>query len=472
MNTEFSHRDSSSSLFVKTIIINILIFLLVIVKTNAEWIAIIGGLVIIAYIFLKAMSNPKEAMYLFLGIKFTFDSLWEIKIFELAGGSKIGLLELMILPAIFLIFVGNKMSRSLPKWPVGLSIVYLAWVLFAMLINEGLVDYSSFARQACLLFGLIIGLKYIGTIEDFQTVANLVFLSTVIPVFAAFLQCIPGGVFTGLPFLHFKMDLTRDIRISGLFYDSATMGMILIISLITNLYILQSGLVKRGLRILHVILIPVCIYIAIVGGTRSIIIISFAVVTLFLLPNLKRTILLLPLIFLAIYFSQPYMDKVFMKNTIEGINKAQVTEMLNETEYRTMFTGRVGIWQDIWGMHQSGTLGQQLLGTGLSSNAHSSYFFLLLQIGWLGLLFYLFYNFLIFIYLLRLNVPTYFFLTALCFLFSNLLMGISASTVIYTSFQIAVFFIMGACISIGTSISKEDTLIKVDNSAIEIGINT
>jgi hypothetical protein len=343
------------------------------------------------------------------------------------------------------------MSRSLPKWPVGLLMVYLAWVFCAMLINEeSFVDFNLLIRQACLLFGLIIGLKYVETFEDFQSAAYLAFLSTIIPVFVVFLQSITDPSID-LSFFHYKMANIRENRFSGLYYDPGTMGTVVIISLVTNLYLLQSAFVKRGFRSLHFIFIPVCIFITIAGGTRSIIFTSCALVALFLVTNIKRAVLILPLILLVIALSQPTLDKVFLKTSQEGLQQSRLTELLKETEYRTMFTGRVGLWQDILDKHKSGTWGQQLFGTGLSSNAHSTYFFLLLQIGWLGLLFYLFYHLLIIRHLLRLNIPRMFFITVLGVLFSNLLIGISLSTVSYTSFQITSFFILGAGISIGSS---------------------
>jgi hypothetical protein len=458
--------DGSSPLFIRICTINILIFLLVFVKTYSDDVATVGGLVIIGYVFLNALTNPKEAIYLFFGIKLTFDALWELKIFGLGFIGKIGLLELMILPVIYLTFFGKKMSRSLPKWPVGLIILYVTWVFCAMLFNDtSSVDVNLLIRQACLLFGLIIGLKYIETIEDFQTAAYFVFLSTIIPVLAALMQSTLGA-FIDLPFFHYKMDSTRGLRASGLFYDPATMGMVVIISLVMNLYLLQSNLVKQGFRNLHYLFIPVCIYVGIIGSTRSIIFTSLAVTSIFLISNIKRAVLLLPFILLTIILSQPYLENVFVKTSRENVHQSQFKEMLHETESRTMFTGRVGIWQDIWDKHKSITWVQQLFGTGMSSNAHSTYFFLLLQIGWLGLILYLFYHYRLIIYFARAQLPRMFIYILMGTVLSNLLMGISASTVNYTSFQIAISFIMGAGIAIAKAGTSEKIPIANTNPVI------
>jgi O-antigen ligase len=244
------------------------------------------------------------------------------------------------------------------------------------------------------------------------------------------------------------------------------MGMVVIISLVMNLYLLQSNLVKQGFRNLHYLFIPVCIYVGISCSTRSIIFTSLAVTSIFLISNIKRAVLLLPFILLTIILSQPYLENVFVKTSRENVHQSQFKEMLHETESRTMFTGRVGIWQDIWDKHKSITWVQQLFGTGMSSNAHSTYFFLLLQIGWLGLILYLFYHYRLIIYFARAQLPRMFIYILMGTVLSNLLMGISASTVNYTSFQIAISFIMGAGIAIAKAGTSEKIPIANTNPVI------
>ena len=447
----------SYSLFFRAFAIDILILVLVLFKQYSELVAIIGGMIIIAYIFFKGLSNPKEAIFIFFGIKLTFDALWEVKLVEIAGIGKIGLLEFMIIPIIFFSLFGPRIKDQVPKWPLVIGILYLAWVFGTMLINvESYLDLNLLVRQACLLFGLLIGMRYIESIEDLNTVTYLAFLSTVIPVLMALLQIILGPSIE-LEIFHYKMDSIRTYRSSGLYHDAGTNGMVIIVSLITNFYLLQTGLIKSAFHKFHIILIPVCIFIAIAGGTRSIIFITFLLITIFFVANIRQMLLIIPIILLVIIFSKPYLDAVFLKTEKEGVKAVNFTELLKETEYRTMFTGRVGIWQDIWYKHKSGTLRQQLFGTGLSSNAHSSYFFLLLQIGWLGLFLYLFYYFLIAGYLLKQNIPRMLFLFILGIFLANLLIGFSLSTVNYTSFQIATFSILGAGISIGSSRKSLDS---------------
>jgi len=446
---EFPQTEYANYLFRKALVINILIFLLVVLKVYAESYAIIGGIIIVGYIFLKGLSNPWEALFLFLGIKFTFDGLWDVKKFELVGNMSIGLLELMILPVLIWSLFGTKLKSSIPKWPIGLLIVYLVWIFFAMAINdESALDFNLFIRQSCLLLGLILGLKYIETIEALQTVFYLVFISTIIPVLVAFLQIILGPSID-LPFTHVTLDPTRGERIAGIYYDAATMGMVVIISLITNMYMLHSNVAKRKLLVLHYMFIPVSLYVAIAGGTRSIIVISLAATVVFIITNIKKSLFLLPFLLVAIFFSQPYIHQVITKSTKEGVTNVRTINIIDETENKYMFSGRVGVWQEVWYRYKSATPMQQIFGTGLSSNAHSSYFFLLLQIGALGLLLYLFYHFLIIKYLLKMNRST-------GALFSNLLMGISASTVNYTSFQIATSFIIGSVLALSFVSNSED----------------
>ena len=86
---------------------------------------------------------------------------------------------------------------------------------------------------------------------------------------------------------------------------------------------------------------------------------------------------------------------------------------------------------------------QKMFGTGLSSNAHSSYFFLLLQIGWVGLIFYIILHLGIFIEIWRFKRDKLQKTFTILLLSAFLLVGISLTTVIYTSFQWFVYILVG-----------------------------
>ena len=170
--------------------------------------------------------------------------------------------------------------------------------------------------------------------------------------------------------------------------------------------------------------------------------------------NIKKTFLILPLLLGVFFLSQPYIDKVVQRSAYDIKRPVELNQILQETEYRTMFTGRVGLWQDIWEKVKAGNPFQQLFGSGLSSNAHSSYFFLLLQIGWGGLIFYVLYHVLLFKDLFYKKIPKTQKLLAFLALASLLMIGFSASTVAYTSFQWIVYLIVGAALGMSSTLSR------------------
>jgi O-antigen ligase len=113
-----------------------------------------------------------------------------------------------------------------------------------------------------------------------------------------------------------------------------------------------------------------------------------------------------------------------------------------------MFTGRVSIWQEIWEKFNSGTSVQRLFGAGLTSNAHSSYFFLLLEIGWLGLIYYIiFHGILLFAFLKR-RIQAFSKILAIVSWSSILLIGFSATAVMNTSFQWISYMLIGSALII------------------------
>ena len=65
-----------------------------------------------------------------------------------------------------------------------------------------------------------------------------------------------------------------------------------------------------------------------------------------------------------------------------------IPHAFTDSKQATRFTGRARLWQDIIAEVDASSLAQQVFGTGRNSNAHSTYFFLLLKIGFAGLAFY------------------------------------------------------------------------------------
>jgi O-antigen ligase len=157
------------------------------------------------------------------------------------------------------------------------------------------------------------------------------------------------------------------------------------------------------------------------------------------------------------FFAQPYLAYIVNKSSQDFLKPIEIKELLSEKDYRTMLTGRIGIWQDIWNKFNSGDFGQRLFGTGLNSNAHSSYFFLLLQIGWFGLIFYVVFHSALFLSLWNKKIQNIQKTTALLALISLLLIGISLTTVMYTSFQWLIYLLIGGVLNLKNTESKYAT---------------
>lgn len=439
------------SLIKEAIFFNTGIFCLLIFKPKSAFIPLIGGLIIIVYITFSALRNPVKAVFLFMGIKLTFDALWETEPFLVLEIGKLGLLELFIIPVIYLALFGPKIKRETTKLPFICAIVYIAWIILATLLNkDSSLDVSLLGRQSSLLFGLILGMKYIKDLDEFNTVIYLVFCSTIIPVLVSLSQIVIGSS-VNLNIFHYKLVDVRDFRYSGLYYDPATMGMISVLSLLCNLYLLRYGIVERKYKLFHLFFILGNILVTLSGGTRSVISVSLLLVIVFLITNLRKAVFILPLVLLITFISKPYIEGALLKTEMEIPGKLIFREMLLEPEYRIAFTGRVGIWQDIWERFNAGSILEKLFGSGLSSNAHSSYFFLLLQIGLLGLMFYILFLILLSYEIFKRKISRSLKLVAVFSLISVSLIGLSASTVTYTSFQWIVFFIAGVALAIETS---------------------
>jgi len=237
-NLTFKHNQ----IMIETIIINVLIIVLVFISQYSFVPAAIGGFSIILYLTMTALTRPAKSFFLIFGIKLTFDALWFLKL-PFPEYERFKLLELFMIPMIFLVFVGPKLSRQSLRWPIWCSLFYVLWVILAMLLNGNDLDLSLLIRQSGIFLGLFIGLKYLKDEEYFSTLIYMMFISTIIPMLASLVQIIVGPI--GIPIFHYKLDSIREYRYSGLYYDPATAGMVSVISLLCNTYLISSGIVKR-----------------------------------------------------------------------------------------------------------------------------------------------------------------------------------------------------------------------------------
>jgi len=444
-----------SKLFRQALLMNVLIIILVVGSQYSNLITLLGGLLLIFYLSGKALSSPAKTFFLIFGIKLTFDTLWFVR---LPGFEDYGLLHLFLIPISILVFLGPKVERHGPRWPIWCAFIYLLWVSLTMVTNDVKFHPELLFRQSGIIIGLLVGYRYLRDTEDFNLLGYLIFVSTIIPVLASLAQIVAGP---DVAIFHYKLDTIREYRYSGLYYDPATTGMVNILSLGSNLYLLYVGAVKERYRKYHYAFIPLSFLVILSGGTRSIIFTAAFILTIFLIRNIRKTFVIIPLLLIVFFFSQSYIDKVVERSAYDVKRPVQLNQILQETEYRTMFTGRVGLWQDIWEEVKSGTPFQQLFGSGLSSNAHSSYFFLLLQIGWLGLIFYVLFHIFLFRSLLYRKIPKTQKLLALLSLASLLMVGFSASTVAYTSFQWIIYLIVGGVLNM--EMSPEISEVKMQN---------
>lgn len=435
----------------QALIINIFIILLYISAKYNEMVALVGGMFLVLYFSAKGLITPVKTFFLVFGIKLTFDSLWFVRIplYE-----EYGMLHLLLIPILIVVLFGPKISRHSPRWPIWCAFIYIFWASMAMASNYYGFDVELFIRQAGIIIGLLGGYKYLRNPQDFNTVAYLIFISTVVPILASIIQIYLGP---DSPLFHYKLDTLRDYRYSGLYYDPATAGMVYILSLGSNLYLLYTGAVKKKYVKYHLAFIPLSLFVIFSGGTRSIIITSAFITSIYLIRNLKKSLIIIPLVLIVIFFSQSYIEKAVKRTTYEIRQPIDISQVLHETDYRPMFTGRVGMWQDLYEKFKAGTALQQLFGSGLSSNAHSSYFFLLLQIGYLGLLFYMFFHAFLFLTILKRKIVKTQKIIALLALSSMLLIGFSASTVVYTSFQWIIYLIVGGVLNLGSVKELEKT---------------
>jgi hypothetical protein len=423
-------------------IINIFILVLLFINHYSGTAALAGGLLVLLFLFAMAVRNPFEAFFVMFGIKFTYDALWVVENFTIPFVGEIGLLHLFFFLILLITLLGPSIRKPAPKWTVVLAGVYLLWVLAATVFNGIGINPDSLIKQSSLLFGLLLGFKYVRKRDDFDKLVLLIFLSTIIPVVVSAYQVIMKG--DSLPILHYTMDTVRGYRMAGLYYDSATTGMVNIISILCNVYLISMGIIRRRYTVFQLVMIALNVLVVLAGGTRSVIIVTFIGLMMVLSWHTKAALKLSPLILVVVLFSQPYIDRMVERTSYEIRGKVQVSEILVDEDYRQLFTGRVSIWQEIWKVFNRGSFFQILFGSGRLSNAHSSYFFLLLQIGGMGLSFYLAYNASLLLVLWSrsgFNIERFLAFTALL---SFLLVGIAMTTVGYSSFQWVVYLLVGS----------------------------
>jgi hypothetical protein len=453
-------RLQTSRIVREVISINILVLFVLFISKSSSSLAFLFGLCIIFYLSLISIIKPIKGFFIIFGVKLTFDALWFLKR-DLSIFGNFGLLELFIIPICLLLLFGPKMNRRTVHWPLFFSAIYLIWTILVTILNGYNPEIELIVRQSCMFLGFFLGFKFIKNRDHLILLIQVVFISTIIPLLALIIQFC-ASLFE-ISFLYFKLDSLRHLRFSGLYYDAGTAGMVSIISLVSNSYLLYAGLIKQRFRKYYYILIGFSCLGIVIGGTRSMAVVALFILVFLLAKNVRQTMRIVPVIFIVLFIGQTYINNMMSKSQLEiwkylSTKPVSPLELIQETDFRTMLTGRVGIWQDVWKTFKSGSSIQNLFGAGITSNAHSSYFFLLLQIGWLGLIFY-------FIFHIRL-ITTFFIniiprtekFIAILLLISLMLIGISLSVVIYTSFQWIIYFVIGGVLNLSTTKRRTEAL--------------
>lgn len=438
---------------------NILIFSLAVSAPYTKIPGLLGGLLIILYLTVKALSSPIQIFYMTFGIKLTFDALWIIRNIPLPGFGKFSMLELFFIPFIVVIIHGFKQVKLFSQWYIKIAFLLLLWSILAALFNDRIPSIQIVIRQGSMFIGLLIGLRYLKDREHLDLMMKFVFISTIIPVLALFSQFILSQI--GIAVFYFTQDNVRGIRLSGLYYDAATAGMAIIISIISNAYLLHVKVIDNRYRLFYIAFFVISVICIILGGTRSMMFTAFLIIIVLFLKNLKQILALTPVFLIIVFLFKPYIDKVILRTTKEisfsqklNITEIEVAEILENKRYKYLFSGRIGLWQNVWKQVKSSSFFQQLLGTGKYSNPHSSYFYLLLQIGFLGLAVYIFFHIFLFIHLIKKkSIDPTLKSIGILLLLGAVLLGISTDVVVYTSFQWLVYLMAGGIIN--TSVTNK-----------------
>lgn len=432
----------------EALLLDVLVLGLVAAGERAEALALLGGSAIVAYLTLVALARPWKGFLLLVGTKLTCDALWFAK-FQSGPLSGLGVLEAFTLPLLVLLARGPLDVRRGARWPVVLGGTYLLWTVVATLAGREVLDPRILVRQAGLVLGLLMGLRYVGGASDLRRLFEAVFVSTLVPL-AAFLAQVGAGQL-GLTILRHTEDTSRGLRMAGLYYDAGTAAMVNVVSMLGAAFLaLTEG--KAGPPRLRFHLALGAAFVGVVaGGTRSTIGVAVLVACAVVLGSSRSRLATAAVVLGAAFAAQSHVAEVLERSSGDMPALSSMGGILHDDalETRTQLTGRVGLWQDAWDEYGRGSWPERLLGTGAVRNTHSTYFFLLLQVGAGGLALYLGLHVALFATLARSGVARVFRMLAALGLAAVLLVGISLSAVLFTSFQWFLYMVVGAVLGIG-----------------------
>lgn len=400
--------------------------------------------VLMLYLMVVCINTPRAAFFIVIGTKFVFDSLWTI---DIPGTEGLKVTHLFLVPLCLLAFSKVPIHRGSLKL-ISVFVVYLAWLFVSSISNDMGFSVELFVRHSIPVFGIIFVSKYMRHWQDLDLLIYVITIGTLIPLFSILVQYV--FMLNGVEILFSKIGALRGIRISGLYYDPATSGSIALISLISSSYmILKKNFSLPGAMSIAYVAGFLSVSTALLGETRAIvaiaavIIVMLILVGLFVLAKPKKVLLFVLILMPALMLFENNIETMMRKTALDSdFSGISLEEVMSDSRTRTLLTGRIGLWQDIWHDYEKSSLTQKMFGSGKSTNAHSTYFYLLLKIGLFGLIFYLIIHALMIVNIFRnsvLAMPIR--MAGAVIVLTILALGISMNVILYTTYQIVLYLL-------------------------------
>lgn len=440
------------------LVINVLIAIIAAIGIVAPEISFLAAIALIICMSAIGIQDPQKLFFLFFGVKFTLDILWWVSPTE--DKFFLRITDLAFLPVAVCTVMGFIRAQRMNYVVTGLFFLFAIWCTVNQFALADRVDVSIPIKLAGSFLGLTLGQCFLSKRVSLLLIFRLLFLSTLIPTLAGLIQ-IMADRFADMEIFFVtggdrsrSMASIRGVRYSGLYYDAGTSGVCALVTVVSSIGVLHSSRLRLGRQLVYFAAISSAIFLMIGGATRSTLAVSFFVITVFGVFNFRKFLVLLPLLAIPVGFSWDKVDAVLNRSNTEmemaDLDLSQgldPTNLLDNDKYGRLFTGRMGIWQDIYHFHLSRPAVQRFFGTGINTGAHSTYFFLLLYLGSLGLIYYLVIHVVLLTNLFRIQRKNRLRIIAIGCLLAFLALGMSLDTVKYTSIQWICYLIVGGAIN-------------------------
>ena len=403
------------------------------------------GLGLIVVLCALCIRSPHLGFFIFFGSKYSLDALWNIE----PTFAPFRLTELAFAPLACLAIGSVGALRSLRFRILFVATAYTGWCMVVQFRGDlSGVQLPVVVRLSGPMIGLAVGGTYLSSDRRVRLLFKSVIVSTVVPASAFFLQLV--AAYFGRDILYYKIDSVRGIRYSGLYYDPATLGMIMVSGIGSSVFYLWRTPANSRWQGLLFAYLGMCYAIIVVGGTRSLLVIATLAISALLIARISLSFKVVAVMLVVLWVTQPYLQSIQRRFSTEAartgldISDTTFSEVLSDERYRTIGTGRVALWQDAMHTFLRLSPAEQFLGARIHTNVHNSYIYLLLYGGWLALALYLAFNVSILLELHSLRAHTMLRRVAAMGILGILLLGVATSAVVYTSVQWIVYLIAGA----------------------------